>query len=125
MAISDGVTIQALIVIGSVATTYLTVKYKNVLVKKNRTAPPKDRMETIFEGYEKLIVQQQGDIERKTGIIHGLEEIVKQLRIDLDKTTTLLDKAREEVRESKHQNKQMQHQLDVIKSDYRKDKTRH
>lgn len=118
--ISDNVTIQGLIVVGSIVTTYLTVRYKDVIIKRNKAAPPKDRMDTIFDGYENLIEQQQKDIERKTAVIQGLEAIVEQLQKDLDQTRTLLGKAHEEVRESKHQNKLMQQQLAEIKKDYQK-----
>lgn len=71
--------------VGGVAVTYLTVKYKNKIVK-----PPKDRVETIFDGYEALIKQQQAEIVRKGVLIDRLEEqlitmeeLVEKLRIDL------------------------------------------
>lgn len=116
--------IQIVIGITAVVTTYLTVKYKNVILSRNKEAPPKDRMEQIFDGYEKLIIQQQEDIQRKTNIITGLEDIVDKLRSDLDHTTDLLEQAREEVRESKKQNSQMKHQLDSLKKGYSHDKAK-
>lgn len=120
--ISDNVLVQSIIVIGSVITTLITVKYTNGVKNKNKAAPPRDRMDTIFEGYEKLITQQQEDIERKTSLIQSLEGLVEQLRKDLDKTTGLLERARTEVREAKESNKEMARQLGVLKQDYKTEK---
>jgi len=108
-------------VVGSIITTYLTVKYKDrILNAGNKPSAPKDRMEQIFDGYEKLIVQQQEDIERKTAIIAQLEGIVAKLRRDLDTTTNLLEDAREEVKQAKAQNNRMKKQLDEIRQGYSK-----
>lgn len=118
---TENVTVQIVIVIGSIVTTYLTVKYKDrILNAGNKPDAPKDRMEQIFDGYEKLIVQQQEDIERKTAIIAQLEGIVAKLRRDLDTTTNLLEDAREEVKQAKAQNNRMKKQLDEIRQGYNK-----
>jgi hypothetical protein len=49
---------------GSVVATYLTVKYRQGVLSKSRSTSPKDRMDTVFSGYEALIHQQQVEINR-------------------------------------------------------------
>lgn len=46
-----------LTVVGGLSTAYIV----NVLAKRR---PPRDRMDVLFEGYERLIAQQQKEISR-------------------------------------------------------------
>jgi len=121
-----GIDSQVLVAIvaafGGIVTTYLTVKYKDRVIK--RTDKPKDRMETIFDGYEKLIVSQQEEIERKSHVIKSLEKVVDRLEDELHQTRKLLEDAREEVVESQRQNNNLKVQLQGMKKDYHDEQTR-
>lgn len=101
---------------GTIAVAYII----NVVAKKRRVSKPVDRMETIFDGYEKLIVQQQEEIVRKGATITQLEGAVNRLEEQLDETRKLLNRARGELRESKDHNRQLQVTLDDMKKDYKK-----
>ena len=102
----------------AVITTWLTIRYKDKVFKK--AAKPRDRMDTIFDGYEKLIIQQQSEIERKGVVIQSLENAVDRLEQELTRTRALLDEARIELKESKSQNSKLRHQLDSMRRDYEK-----
>lgn len=91
----------------------------NVVAKKRRTSKPRDRMETIFDGYEKLISQQQVEIERKGVVISSLENVVERLEQELTRTRELLNQAREELSTSREQNEELQMQLMDMKRDYK------
>lgn len=110
--------VQAAIVTGvcAIVGTYLTVKYKDRVVAKG--GKPRDRMDTIFDGYEKLIEQQQEEISRKVQTISTLESAVVRLEAELDETRKLLTKARDELLESKEHNISLRHQLEAMKRDY-------
>lgn len=110
--------VQAAIATGffAVLGTYLTVKYKDRIVKK--AEKPKDRMETIFDGYENLIKQQQIEIGRKGQVITSLEGVVQRLESELATTRDLLSQAREEIKQSKDQNIELQEQLKEMKREY-------
>jgi len=102
--------------------TVITVKYKDRVVKKQDR--PKDRMETIFDGYEKLIISQQEEISRKSHVINSLEKVVDRLEDELHQTRQLLEDAREELRMSTDQNNNLKTQLAGMKKDYHDEQTR-
>ena len=116
--------VQAAIATGifAVIGTYLTVKYKDRIVKK--ADRPKDRMETIFDGYENLIKQQQIEIGRKGQVITSLEGVVQRLEEELKVTRTLLDAARDELKMAEKHNKELRVQLEGMKTEYSKQSTK-
>lgn len=111
--------VQAAIATGifAVIGTYLTVKYKDRII--NKAEKPKDRMETIFDGYENLIKQQQIEIGRKGSVITSLEGVVDRLEQELNATRELLGAARDELRTATQHNKELREQLNTMKTEYR------
>lgn len=122
----DNQVIVALIAaIAGIITTWLTVKYRNRIVTKNAPHKPKDRMDTIFDGYEKLILQQQQEIDRKQVVIGNLEDIVDNLERELNasretlaSTKSLLAEAKHELRVAKDQNIKLTEQLAAMRKEY-------
>lgn len=112
--------VQAAIATGifAVIGTYLTVKYKDRIIQK--ADKPKDRMETIFDGYENLIKQQQIEIGRKGQVITSLEGVVNRLEKELAVTRKLLDAARDELATATKHNKDLKTQLGQMKDEYQK-----
>lgn len=112
--------VQAAIATGifAVIGTYLTVKYKDRVL--NKAEKPKDRMETIFDGYENLIKQQQIEIGRKGSVITSLEGVVDRLEQELAATRTLLEAAREELQTAQRHNQELKSQLHDMKTEYQK-----
>ena len=110
--------VQAAIATGifAVIGTYLTVKYKDRIIQK--ADKPKDRMETIFDGYENLIKQQQIEIGRKGQVITSLEGVVNRLEKELAVTRKLLDAARDELATATKHNKDLKTQLGKMKDEY-------
>lgn len=89
--INSQVVIQLLLIAGGVVTTWLTLKYKNL----KRKSTPKDRIEFIFDGYESLIKELQGDLnlarkmnERQHEMIEGMQTKINTLRDDLHEERT-------------------------------------
>jgi len=122
-ALSVGESVQAAIATGifAVIGTYLTVKYKDRIIQK--ADKPKDRMETIFDGYENLIKQQQIEIGRKGQEITSLEGVVQRLEQELTVTRELLAAARDELKMAEVHNKDLRHQLGIMKKEYQDDKS--
>lgn len=112
--------VQAAIATGifAVIGTYLTVKYKDRII--NKAEKPKDRMETIFDGYENLIKQQQVEIGRKGSVITSLEGVVDRLEKELAATRELLGATRDELETAKVHNRDLKVQLESMKTEYRK-----
>lgn len=117
---SDDATLitQFFLFLGGILTTWLTLKYKDKLAVRNREQKPKERMDTIFDGYEKLILQQQNDIERKAAQLLSTQKIVDQLQKELDDTRELVRKQQDELEESRELNLELQAQLKDMKKEY-------
>lgn len=103
---------------GGVITTWLTVKYKHLVTGKSDEQKPMSRMDTIYDGYEKLILQQQAEIERKSGLVDHLEKIVAALEKELEETKRLLTETKSELIESNANNERMRKQLKTMRQDY-------
>jgi hypothetical protein len=122
--ITENVLVQAVIVIGSVLTTYLTVKYKDNILgkdKKENEEEPRTRMDTIFDGYEKLIQQQQEDIIRKQSQLDRTDQLIAKLQKDLDDTRAIVARQHTELDEQKKLNDELRKQLDLMKKQRTKD----
>jgi len=61
----------AISVLGSIVITYLTKVYQRRTEKRRQ---PKDRIETIFDGYDALIAQIRSDLSRKDELIENLRK---------------------------------------------------
>lgn len=103
--------------LGGIIITWLTVKYKGGVARK-LSNKPKDRMDTIFDGYEKLIKQQQEDIERKQNHIDHLQVLINKQREQLEASQTMIDVLRDDLNESRRKNKTLEVQLKGMKKDY-------
>lgn len=78
--VSDPVAISIVTAIGGGIVAYLTyVKSESVKAKKAE-GPPKDRMELVIEGYEKLIVQKDAQNERDARQIKAMSEEMGLMR---------------------------------------------
>jgi len=104
--------------VGAIIVAYIA----NIWAKHRREARHPDRMSTIFDGYEKLIAQQQDEISRKSVTISALEEATNRLEQQLNETRQLLDKAREELAESKQHNQELKSQLRNMRAEYKESK---
>lgn len=115
---SDQLSVALVSVIGSVIVTYLTVKYKNTITRKIRNEP-KDRMDTIFDGYEKLIKQQQDDIQFKQLNIASLQIIIDKQREQIEESQHMIDTLKQELENARTRNLDLQDQLSHMKEDYK------
>lgn len=119
--ITENLLVQIVIVFGSVVTTYLTVKYKNKIIKptedKNEDGTPKTRMDVIFDGYEKLIKQQQEDILRKEKQLTQTQSLIDRLQAEIDETRDIVKEQQKQLNEQKELNRQLKEQLNLMKQD--------
>jgi chromosome segregation ATPase len=120
--VDSQVVLGAITTLGGIITTYITLKLRTHVQQRARRNAPKDRMETIFDGYESLIKQQQVDIDRKQSIISSLEGIVERLQAELNETRGVLNTAKAELLNTQEQNKHLQKQLSKMKDEYSRSK---
>jgi hypothetical protein len=117
-AFDNQVLIALIAAVAGIITTWLTVKYRNKVVRGHGPNKPKDRMDTIFDGYEKLIMQQQVEIDRKQSVIGNLESIVDNLDRELQTTRDLLSATKDEVAITKRQNIELKDHLQRMRKEY-------
>lgn len=114
---SDPVAIAAITTAGGIIIAYIT----NVVAKKVQArrvqAQPKDRMEQLMDGYERLIKQKDIEDERKTRIIGRLEKEVETLGDEILEFKTQL-------KESKEENVGLRSLLADLRREHKRDKKR-
>lgn len=106
------IVIEGMIVVGGVITTWITLKYQQ---KRRQRSKKPDRMDTIYDGYEKLIITQQHEISRKTEIVSRLEKIVDTLELELLDTKRILQETKDDLYEARQQNIQFKKDLNDMR----------
>lgn len=116
--LSDQVLI-ALVSAGSgVAIAYIV----NVLAKKEQARKaekePKDRMEQMFDGYERLIKQKDAEDDRKMKSMKALEEELIFTRQTVLRLEKALEDTQEELEVSRAENRELREMLKEMRKEY-------
>lgn len=84
LPLENNIWVALILVAGSIITTFLTIKYKEWVETKIQRGKAPDRMETIFNGYERLIHELQSDLKdaRNTNEEQRTKLITMQVKID-------------------------------------------
>ena len=105
---------------GSIVITYLTKVYQRRAEKKRQ---PKNRIETIFDGYDALIAQLREDQNNQAQLISNLQKLVEsqaqQLQTQaqqLDQSQGMIAKLKAQLDESAIQISRLQAQLQGLRS---------
>jgi hypothetical protein len=115
---SDAVIISIVSMVGGVLVAYIAnVAAKKVQVKR-ASKQPKDRMEQMFDGYDRLIKQMSAEDERKAAIIHSQQKEINFMKDRLVQMETSLVTAQDELIDSNRAKKQLIHELDKIRKQY-------
>lgn len=115
LADTTGIWAAAISAVGGIVATYGAIQLRARIATRNLRRQPKDRMETIFDGYEKLIRQQQLDIDRKAKQLDQTQLAITHLQDELDKTKDIIQQYQEELMASREANRELVTQLDTIK----------
>lgn len=122
MKASDPVIIAVISTIGGIIIAYITNVVSQKVQAKKAAGQPKDRMEQMFDGYERLIKQKDIEDDRKAKAIKRLEGQVYELETQLETTKTTLSTTKEELRVSKDENRELREMLDAMRAEYKKHK---
>ncbi len=123
MTVSDTVIISIISAISGIIIAYLVnVKAKQVQAKK-ASKQPKDRMEQMFDGYERLIKQKDIEDDRKQKYIVVLELELQEAKKTIKHLATALETAADELRQSREDSRELRIKLDDMRKEYAKTKT--
>lgn len=104
--------------LGGLGTAYIiNVAAKRVQAKKAEKQP-KDRMEQMFDGYERLIKQKDAEDDRKQRYIKVIENELAATKLHQNKLEEALERTADELEESRKENIILKQQLDEMRKEY-------
>lgn len=103
---SDAVKIAIISMIGGVIIAYITNVVAKKVQEQKAAKQPKDRMEQMFDGYERLIKQMAEEDERKARIIRDQQFEIAEMKKKLTAMEDNLANAQDDLIES-HKSKQL------------------
>lgn len=116
---NDAVIVSIVSAVSGVVVAYIAnVAAKRVQAKKEKQGPT-DRMEQMFDGYERLIQQKDREDARKEKLIGELEEeisITKQMVRNLEQA---LDASQKELERSREDNAELKAMLGEMRNEYK------
>lgn len=102
---------------GIIIAYIVNVAAKRVQQKKQKEGPI-DRIEQIFDEYERLIKQKDLEDERKQRLISELENEIDMTREMVKKLAAALDVSQRELQESRRDNQELKDMLHQIREEY-------
>lgn len=122
LAMNDQIAISLISAISGVVIAYIV----NVAAKKAQAAKdkkqPKDRMEQMFDGYERLIRQKDAEDDRKQKYIKIIEEELRVTKLHVSNLEAALAATNEELKLSREDSLKFQQQLDEMRKEYKSKK---
>lgn len=119
---SEQVQIAIISMIGGIAVAYITyVSAKKVQAKKAEKQP-KDRMEQMFDGYERLIKQMAAEDERKAQIIIAQQGEILKMKKQLTDMEKELQASQDDLIESHRTKITLTEELDKMRKEYQSTK---
>lgn len=116
--ISDPVAISFISVVGGGVFTLLTIYVQKKVQETKAKRQPKDRMEQMFDGYERLIKQMATEDDRKAGVIRDQQLEIQEMKKKLTKMEESLAVAQEELLDSHESKQKLTQELDKMRKQY-------
>lgn len=116
---NDNVTISLISGISGVIIAYIVNVAAKKVQKSKMEAQPKDRMEQMFDGYERLIRQKDAEDDRKVKAIQSLEEELAYTRKTVLRLEKALQLTHKELEESREEVVQLKDMLEEMRKEYR------
>ena len=115
---NDSVAVSLISATGGIVVAYIVnVAAKRVQARKEKQ-DPSDRMEQMFNGYERLIKQKDLEDERKARLIDELEEEIKMTRQMVKNLEHALAISQQELQRSREDNQELKDMLEQMREEY-------
>lgn len=115
---SEAVTISLISAASGIAIAWIVNVAAKKVQKRKEKQGPVDRMEQMFNGYERLIKQKDLEDERKARLINELEEEIKMTREMVRNLEETLAHTREELAKSIQDKEELKDVLKEIRKEY-------
>lgn len=120
--VSDPVAIALISTIGGIFIAYITNVVAKKVQEKKAEKQPKDRMEQMFDGYERLIKQMADEDARKAQIIKDQQAEIHRMKQKLTEMEDSLETAQDELMKSHESKLKLTGELDKMRKQYQSQK---
>ena len=115
---NDSVAVSLISAASGIVVAYIVnVAAKRVQARKEKQ-DPSDRMEQMFNGYERLIKQKDLEDERKARLIDELEEEIRMTRQMVKNLEHALSISQQELQRSREDNQELKDMLGHMREEY-------
>ena len=120
--VSDPVAIALISTLGGIFIAYITNVLAKKVQEKKAEKQPKDRMEQMFDGYERLIKQMADEDARKAQIIKDQQADIHRMKQKLNQMESSLETAQDELIKSHESKVELTKELDRMRKQYQSQK---
>lgn len=117
--LSENVQISIISGISGIIVAYIVNVAAKKVQEKKAEKQPKDRMEQMFDGYERLIKQKDAEDDRKQRYIKIIESELTATKLHVNKLEEAMERTNEELEQSRVENQQLRDQLDAMRKEYK------
>lgn len=117
--LSENVQISIVSAISGIIIAYIVNVAAKKVQEKKAEKQPKDRMEQMFDGYERLIKQKDAEDDRKQRYIKIIEDELTATKLHVSKLEEAMDRTNDELAQSRVENQQLKDQLDKMRQEYK------
>lgn len=117
--VSENVQISIVSAISGIIIAYIVNIAAKKVQEKKAEKQPKDRMEQMFDGYERLIRQKDLEDDRKQKYIKVIEDELTATKIHVNKLEEAMERTNQEYAQSRVENQQLKEQLDAMRKEYK------
>ena len=115
---NDSIAVSLISAASGIVVAYIAnVAAKRVQARKEKQ-DPSDRMEQMFNGYERLIKQKDLEDERKARLIDELEEEIRMTRQMVKNLEHALAISQQELQRSREDNQELKDMLEQMREEY-------
>lgn len=122
-SISENVQISIISAISGIIVAYIVNVAAKRVQEKKAEKQPKDRMEQMFDGYERLIKQMADEDERKAKIIHTQQVEINYMKKKLAEMEDNLQVAQDELIDSHQSKLLLTKELEKMRKQYKSTKS--
>lgn len=117
--LSENVQISIISAISGIVIAYIVNVAAKKVQEKKAEKQPKDRMEQMFDGYERLIKQKDAEDDRKQKYIVVIERELTLTKEHVSRLETALEATNDELAQSRKENAELKTMLDAMRREYK------
>jgi len=117
--VSDNVQISIISAVSGIVIAYIVNVAAKKVQEQKQKKQPKDRMEQMFDGYERLIKQKDLEDDRKQRYIKIIEDELTATKLHVGKLEEAMERTNDELTQSREENQQLREQLDAMRKEYK------